>query len=167
MTQFYIIHGNQEKFFDQKRELNNMEAPKEYQFDPAQLVGREDISIIVSNCAPRSNASYEEAAMKLMELQMKYNPAEHGYPDFITPIELVKWLNIPKSQQNVLAERMQMQMENMKLEEYSAVLTAIGTLTQGGMKAEQALMMVVQQMQSSAVGQLPAQNPNPGQPMTK
>ena len=167
MTQFYIIHGGQEKFFDQKRELNNMEAPKEYKFDPAQLVGREDISIVVSNCAPRSNASYEDAAMKLMELQMKYSPAEHGYPDFITPIELVKWLNIPKSQQNVLSERMQMQMENMKLEEYAAVLTAVGTLTQGGMPAEQALMMVVQQMQSSAVGQLPAQNPNPGEPMSK
>lgn len=167
MVQFYIIHGNQETFFDQKRELNNMQAPKEYQFDPAQLIGREDISIVVSNCAPRSSASYEDAAMKLMELQMKYSPAEHGYPDFITPMELIKWLNIPKAQQNVLADRMKAQMENMKLEEYTAVLTAIGTLTNGGMPPEQALMMVVEQMQGTAMGQLPATNPMPDQPMTK
>lgn len=167
MTQFYIIHGNKEKFFDNKRELNDMQAPKVYEFDPAQLVGREDISIVVSNCAPRSSASYEDAAMKLMELQMKYVPSEHGYPDFITPIELVKWLNIPKAQQYVLAERMDAQMQNMKLEEYTAVLTAVGTLTSGGMKPEEALMMVVQQLQATAVGQLPATNPNPGVPMSK
>ena len=167
MTQFYIIHGSKEKFFDNKREMNDMQAPKVYEFDPAQLVGREDISIVVSNCAPRSSASYEDAAMKLMELQMKYVPSEHGYPDFITPLEFVKWLNIPKAQQYVLAERMDAQMQNMKLEEYTAVLTAIGTLTSGGMKPEQALMMVVQQLQATAVGQLPATNPNPGQPMSK
>ena len=97
--------------------------------------------------------------MKLMELQMKYVPAEHGYPDFITPEELIQWLNIPKPQQRLLIDRMNKQMQNMKLEEYTAVLTAVGTLTQGGMPVEQALMEVVNQMQQ-AVGQLPATNPN-------
>ena len=54
---------------------------------------------------------------------------------------------------------MKRQMQTMKLEEYTAVLTAIGTLTQGGMPVEDALMEVVAQMES-ALGQIPAANPN-------
>jgi hypothetical protein len=136
-------------------------------FDPAVLIAREDILISVSNSAPRSNASYEEAAMKIMELQMKYDPAAHGYPDFITPEEFINWLNIPKDQRSVLLERMHNQMVNMKVEEYMAVLTAVGTLTQGGMTPEQALMEVAAQMENSPLGQIPAANPMPGQPMVK
>jgi len=90
---------------------------------------------------------------------MKYMPATHGYPDFITPEELIQWLNIPKPQQRLLIDRMKRQMQTMKLEEYTAVLTAIGTLTQGGMPVEDALMEVVKQMES-ALGQIPAANPN-------
>jgi hypothetical protein len=127
------------------------------QFDPAQLVGRHDIEINVSNSAPRSNQSFEDAAMKLFELQMKYQPAANGYPDLITPDELVNWLNIPKSQKNVLRERMKAQMENMKIEEYTAVLTAVGTLTQGGMDPMMAIQEVAAQIEQSAMGQLPAQ----------
>lgn len=169
MIQFYIFFGQRESFYDstaQKME-NSSSVGQEYQFDPISLLGREDIVVNVSNCAPRSNASYEDAAMKLMEMQMKYNPAEHGYPDFITPEELVSYLNIPKEQRNVLADRMRVQMENMKLEEYTAVLTAIGTLTQGGMAPEMALQEIVQQMVQTPVGQQPATNPAPQQPMTK
>ena len=54
----------------------------------------------------------------------------------------------------------------MKLEEYTAVLTAVGTLTQGGMPVEDALMEIVKQMERS-VGQLPATNPNPGTSMPR
>ena len=97
---------------------------------------------------------------------MKYLPAEKGYPDFITPEELISWLNIPQEQKIMLTERMSAQMQTMKLEEYTAVLTAIGTLTQGGMPVEDALMEVVKQMERS-VGQLPATNPNPGASMPR
>lgn len=158
MVQFFIYHGKAEKFYAMG-ESNQVESGKEYDFNPADLIDREDISIWVSNCAPRSNASYEEAAMKLMELQMKYVPAEHGYPDFISPQELIGWMNIPKAQQNVLVERMNVQQENNKLEEYTAVLTAIGTLTQGGMPVEQALQEIAAQMVKTPLGQTPAAKP--------
>ena len=55
----------------------------------------------------------------------------------------------------------------MKLEEYTAVLTAIGTLCQGGMPPEMALQEIVQQMVQTPIGQQPATNPAPQQPMTK
>lgn len=167
IVQFYISHGQTEKFYAQDVDLRRQTAGQELQFDPMSLVGRFDIEIAVSNSAPRSNSSYEEAAMKLFELQMKYNPAEKGYPDLITPEELIGWLNIPKSQQNVLIDRMKAQMENMKVEEYTAVLTAVGTLTQGGMPAEMAVQEVAKMIEMSAMGQLPATNLNPGQPMAK
>ena len=165
ITQFYIIHGQQQSFYPQM--LNNAQQNNaaETVFNPASLIGRRDIEISVSNSAPRSNQSYEEAAQKLFELQMKYSPAEHGYPDLITPDELIGWLNIPKAQQNVLRERMKIQMENMKVEEYTAVLTAVGTLTQGGMPAEMAVQEVAKMIESSSLGQLPATPVNPGAPM--
>lgn len=166
MTQFFILHGKQETFFAENPKDRQVPG-QEMTFDPASLIGREDIIITVTNAAPRSNASYEEAAMKIMELQMKYLPSEHGYPDFITPEELIRWLNIPKDQQEVLIERMKNQMTNMKVEEYMAVLTAVGTLTQGGMTPEQALMEVAAQMENTVLGQIPAANPAPGQPMPK
>lgn len=159
MTQFFIVHGHQEKFYVPNLDKSSEQPGEELTFDPLDLIKHQSISIDVSNAAPRSNQSYEDAAMKLMELQMKYVPAEHGYPDFITPEELIQWLNIPKPQQRLLIDRMKRQMETMKLEEYTAVLTAIGTLTQGGMPVEQALMEVVKQMES-ALGQIPAANPN-------
>lgn len=167
MVQFYIAHGQKESFFAQDVDLRRQVGGQEMEFDPMLLVGRQDIEISVSNAAPRSNASYEEAAQKLFELQMKYLPAEKGYPDLITPEELVSWLNIPKAQQNVLIDRMKAQMENMKVEEYMAVLTAVGTLTQGGMPPETALQEVAKQIEMSAMGQLPATNVNPGQPMSR
>lgn len=166
MTQFYILHGQKETFFTENPRDKQVPG-QEMTFDPTILIARDDIIINVSNAAPRSNASYEEAAMKIMELQMKYSPAEHGYPDFITPEEFITWLNIPKDQQSVLLERMKNQMVNMKVEEYMAVLTAVGTLTQGGMDPEQALMEVAAQMENSPLGQIPAANPNQGQPMAK
>lgn len=167
MVQFYIAHGKKESFYAQDVDLRRQVGGQEMEFDPMLLVGRQDIEISVSNSAPRSNASYEEAAQKLFELQMKYLPAEKGYPDLITPEELVSWLNIPKAQQNVLIDRMKAQMENMKVEEYMAVLTAVGTLTQGGMPPEMALQEVAKQIEMSATGQLPATNVNPGQPMPR
>lgn len=167
MVQFYIAHGQKEQFYAQDVDLRRQTGGQEFQFDPMLLVGRTDIEIVVSNSAPRSNASYEEAAQKLFELQMKYNPAEKGYPDLITPEELVGWLNIPKAQQNVLIDRMRAQMENMKTEEYTAVLTAVGTLVQGGMPPEMAVQEVAKQIEMSAMGQLPATNPNAGQPMPR
>lgn len=157
ITQFYIANGGAERFFPQMEDARRQEQAVEMQFDPAQLVGRHDIEINVSNSAPRSNQSFEDAAMKLFELQMKYQPAANGYPDLITPDELINWLNIPKSQKNVLRERMKAQMENMKIEEYAAVLTAVGTLTQGGMDPMMALQEVAAQIEQSAMGQLPAQ----------
>ena len=159
MTQFFIVHGQQEKFYVPNPDKGSEQPGEELTFDPLDLIKHQSICIDVSNAAPRSNQSYEDAAMKLMELQMKYVPADHGYPDFITPEELIQWLNIPKPQQKLLIDRMKRQMQNMKLEEYTAVLTAIGTLTQGGMPVEDALMEVVAQMES-ALGQIPAANPN-------
>ena len=159
MTQFFIVHGQQEKFYVPNPDKGSEQPGEELTFDPLDLIKHQSICIDVSNAAPRSNQSYEDAAMKLMELQMKYVPAEHGYPDFITPEELIQWLNIPKPQQRLLIDRMKRQMQTMKLEEYTAVHTAIGTLTQGGMPVEQALMEVVKQMES-ALGQIPAANPN-------
>ena len=159
MTQFFIVHGQQEKFYVPNPDKSSEQPGEELTFDPLDLIKHQSICIDVSNAAPRSNQSYEDAAMKLMELQMKYMPATHGYPDFITPEELIQWLNIPKPQQRLLIDRMKRQMQTMKLEEYTAVLTAIGTLTQGGMPVEDALMEVVKQMES-ALGQIPAANPN-------
>lgn len=159
MTQFFIVHGQQEKFYVPNPDKGSEQPGEELTFDPLDLIKHQSICIDVSNAAPRSNQSYEDAAMKLMELQMKYIPADHGYPDFITPEELIQWLNIPKPQQKLLIDRMKRQMQNMKLEEYTAVLTAIGTLTQGGMPVEDALMEVVAQMEA-ALGQIPAANPN-------
>lgn len=166
MAQFYIANGQSEGFYPQEDNARKQADATELQFDPASLIGRKDIIITVSNSAPRSNQSFEDAANKLFELQMKYQPAVHGYPDLITPEEMVGWMNIPKSQQNVLLERMKAQMENMKVEEYTAVLTAIGTLTQGGMPVEQALEEVAKQVEQS-IGQLPAANVNSGQPMSR
>jgi hypothetical protein len=166
MTQFYIIHGQTEKFYPQEDTARQQQNAGEMEFDPMALVGRTDIEIAVSNSAPRSVESYEEAANKLFELQMKYQPAMHGYPDLITPEEMITWLNIPKAAQNVLIERMQAQMENMKLEEYTAVVTALGTLTQGGMTPEQALEEIAKMVEQS-IGQLPAANLNQGQPMQR
>lgn len=167
ITQFYIAHGSAEKFYPQQINMRQQQQATEMEFDPMALVGRKDIEICVSNSAPRSNQSYEDAANKLFELQMKYSPGEKGYPDLITPEELISWLNIPKAQQNVLIERMQAQMTNMKVEEYTAVLTAVGTLTQGGMTPEQAVEEVAKMIEQSAMGQLPATNPMPGQPMAR
>jgi hypothetical protein len=167
MTQFYIIHGQRENFFPIMNNNRQQQLGNEMQFDPTTLISRDDIEINVSNCAPRSNASYEEAAMKLFELQMKYQPSQNGYPDLITPEELVGWLNIANSQKNVLIDRMRAQLTNMKLEEYTAVVTALGTLTQGGMTPEDALAEIAKMIEQSDMGQLPASNVTPGQPMTK
>ena len=167
ITQFYIMNGAQESFYPQGSDMQAPEQNTEMTFDPIQLADRQDIVLEVTNCAPRSNASYEEAAQKLFELQMKYAPSEKGYPDLLTPEELVNWLNIPKPQKTVLLERMNNQMQNMKLEEYMAVLTAVGTLTQGGMPPEQAVQEVVAMVTNSPMGQIPAANPNQGQPMPR
>jgi hypothetical protein len=167
ITQFYIIHGQTEQFYPQMNNNRQQQLGNEMTFDPTSLIARDDIEITVSNCAPRSNASFEEAANKLFELQMKYQPGQNGYPDLITPEELIGWLNIPNSQKNVLIDRMRAQLETMKLEEYTAVVTALGTLTEGGMAPEDALMEIVKMVEQSAMGQLPATNINPGQPMSK
>ena len=87
---------------------------------------------------------------------MKYIPAEHGYADFITPEELINWMNIPKSQKHLILDRMKAQQENMKLEEYTAVISAFGQLVDGGMDPQQALIEVAKQVESSKLGQLPA-----------
>ena len=167
ITQFFIAHGSAESFYPQQVNQHQQANATQMQFDPTSLIGRHDIEIAVSNAAPRSNQSYEEAANKLFELQMKYQPSMHGYPDLITPEELIGWLNIPKAQQNVLTGRMRAQMENMKVEEYTAVLTAVGALTQGGMPVEMAVQEVAKQIEMSAMGQLPAANVTPGQPMPR
>ena len=167
IAQFFILNGGKETFYPQTVNQRDETTNQELTFDPTVLATRQDITIEVSNCAPRSNASYEEAAQKLFELQMKYAPGQKGYPDIITPEELVNWLNIPKPQKTVLLERMSAQMQNMKVEEYTAVLTAIGTLTQGGMPVEQAVQEVAKQIEMSAMGQLPATNPNPGSNMPR
>lgn len=159
MCQFYMAHGQAETFYPQQNQLLHEKAnsaEEALKFDPTALIAREDIEINVTNAAPRSNQSYEDAAMALMELQMKYNPSEHGYADFITPEELINWMNIPKSQKHLIAERMRAQQENMKLEEYTAVISAFGKLVDGGMEPEQALMEVAKQIEASKLGQLPA-----------
>jgi len=169
MSQFYMLNGQPETFKPKGNEMSpnqNLES-KDLIFNPADLFNRDDIVIEVASDAPRSKQAYEDGAKQLMELQMKYVPAEHGYPDFITPDEMISFLNIPASEKNTIRERMKVQMENMKLEEYMAVLSAVGTLTQGGMDPEQALQEVVAQMIQTPVGQQPAVNPNPGQPMQK
>ena len=159
MCQFYIAHGQVESFYPQVSQNNHEQltsAENVLQFDPNALIARDDIEINVSNAAPRSNQSYEDSAMALMELQMKYNPAEHGYADFITPEELINWLNIPKSQKHLILERMRAQQENLKLEEYTAVISAFGQLVDGGMDPQQALIEVAKQIEASKLGQLPA-----------
>lgn len=157
MCQFYIAKGKAESFYAQGGSIaSHDQAGQALQFDPAALIAREDIEISVSNSAPRSNQSLEDAAMALMEMQMKYDPAAHGYPDFITPEEFIDWMNIPKSQKNILAERMRAQQENMKLEEYTAVISAFGQLVDGGMDPQQALVEVAKQVEASKLGQLPA-----------
>ena len=156
MCQFYIAKGSQETFYSAGSKAAHDEAGDALQFDPLSLIAREDIEISVTNAAPRSNQSLEDAAMALMELQMKYDPASKGYADFITPEELIDWMNIPKSQKNILQERMRAQQENMKLEEYTAVITAFGQLVDGGMDPQQALLEVAKQVEASKLGQLPA-----------
>jgi hypothetical protein len=159
MCQFYMAHGKVEEFYPQKNSILHEQsgtAEQALQFDPQALIAREDISIDVTNAAPRSNQSFEDAAMQLMELQMKYDPAAHGYADFITPEELINWMNIPRSQKYLIAERMRAQQENMKLEEYTAVISAFGQLVDGGMDPQQALMEVAKQIEASKLGQLPA-----------
>jgi len=161
MVQFYIAQGSKEQFYAAPDKNSHDQAGEMLEFDPMQLIAREDIEIVVSNVAPKSNQSYEDAAMKLMELQMKYDPASKGYPDFITPEELLGWMNFPKQQKAILLERMRTQQENMKLEEYTAVITAFGQLVDGGMDPQQALLMVAQQVEASKLGQLPATPMNP------
>ena len=156
MCQFYIINGQQETFYAAGTKASHDEAGQALEFDPTALIAREDIEISVTNAAPRSNQSLEDAAMALMELQMKYDPQSKGYADFITPEELIDWMNIPKSQKNIIQERMRAQQENMKLEEYTAVISAFGQLVDGGMDPQQALLEVAKQIEASKLGQLPA-----------
>lgn len=159
MCQFYMAHGQVENFYPQQNQIlheSQNSAEKALQFDPTALISRDDIEISVTNSAPKSNQSYEDSAMALMELQMKYNPSAHGYADFITPEELLNWMNIPKSQKYIISERMRAQQENMKLEEYTAVISAFGQLVDGGMDPQQALIEVAKQIEASKLGQLPA-----------
>ncbi len=156
MCQFYIAKGSVEDFHAPGSKASHDEAGESLQFDPTALIAREDIEITVSNAAPRSSQSLEDAASALMELQMKYDPAAHGYADFITPEEYIEWMNIPKSQKNILQERMRAQQENMKIEEYMAVISAFGQLVDGGMDPEQAVLEVAKQIEASKLGQLPA-----------
>ena len=156
MCQFYIAKGKVESFYAQGSMAGHDEAGEALQFDPGALIAREDIEISVSNSAPRSNQSLEDAAMALMEMQLKYDPAAKGYADFITPEEFIEWMNIPKTQKNILQERMRAQQENMKVEEYTAVISAFGQLVDGGMDPEQALIEVAKQIEASKLGQLPA-----------
>lgn len=156
MCQFYIAHGQKERFYSSKDRLEHDQAGELLQFDPSALIAREDIEIDVTNAAPRSNESLEDGAMKLMELQMKYMPAEHGYPDFITPEELITCLNLPATMKNVIKERMSNQMENLKLEEYTSIVMAFGQLTEAGMDPEMALELIVRQIEEGPLGQLPA-----------
>lgn len=156
MCQFYIAKGHAETFFAAGTKAGHDEAGEILQFDPTALIAREDIEISVSNAAPRSNQSLEDAAMALMELQMKYDPASKGYSDFITPEEFIDWMNIPKSQKNLISERMRAQQETMKLQEYTAVISAFGQLVDGGMDPQQALIEIAKQIEASKLGQLPA-----------
>lgn len=160
MCQFYILLGQSEEFYSQPNAAAHDEAGQALQFDPTALIAREDIEISVTNSAPRSNASLEEAAQKLLELQMKYDPASKGYPDFITPEELISWMNITQSQKNQLMERMRAQMETQKLEEYTMVTSALGQLVDGGMEPQQALMQIAQMVEQSKLGMLPAAQPS-------
>ena len=160
MCQFYIAKGQAEKFYAQPQFARHDQAGEALNFDPAGLIAREDIEISVSNAAPRSNQSYEEAALRLLELQMKYNPSEKGYADFITPEEAISWMNIPKAQKNVIIERMTAQQANLKLEEYTAVVSAFGQLVEGGMDPQEALYQVALQIEQSKLGQLPATSPS-------
>lgn len=161
ILQFYVIHGNREQFFKKETDNFNMATGKPIDFDPAQLVGRQDIEIEVSATVPKTAQAYEDAAMKLMELNLKYDPSSKGYPDIITPEEVVSYLNIPKAQKRVMQERMALQYQNLKLQEYTTVLTAVGALTQGGMAPEMALQEIVTQIQQSKLGQIPAANVAP------
>lgn len=156
MCQFYIAKGQAETFYSPGTKAGHDEAGEALEFDPTALIAREDIEINVSNAAPRSNQSLEDAAMSLMELQMKYDPASKGYADFITPEEFIEWMNIPKSQKNIITERMRAQQENMKVEEYTAVISAFGQLVDGGMDPMQAIIEVSKQIEASKLGQLPA-----------
>lgn len=163
ILQFYVIHGSKETFF--KKETNNFNSATgvPVSFDPASLIGRQDIEIEVSATVPKTAQAYEEAAMKLMELNLKYDPASKGYPDMITPEEVVNYLNIPQAQKKVMQERMALQYQNLKLQEYSTVLVGVGTLVQGGMSPEMALQEIVNQIQQSKLGQVPAANVAPVQ----
>ena len=51
---------------------------------------------------------------------------------------------------------MRNQQANLKLEEYTAVITAFGQLVDGGMDPQAALVNVAQQVEASKLGQLPA-----------
>ena len=156
MCQFYIAHGQPEEFYSSKDRLEHDQAGELLKFDPTALIAREDIEIDVTNAAPRSNQSLEDGAMKLMELQMKYSPSEKGYPDFITPEELINCLNLPATMKNVIKERMANQMENLKLQEYTSILMAFGQLTEAGMDPEMALTLIVHQIEQGPLGQIPA-----------
>lgn len=156
MCQFYMIHGQAEDFLPPSAVSGRDQASQALHFDPQQLIARDDIEISVSNAAPRSNQSYEDSALQLLELQMKYDPQAHGYPDFITPEELIACLNIPKTLQNTITERMSEQLQNLKIEEYTGVIMAFGQLVDGGMDPEMALQLIANQIEQSSVGQLPA-----------
>ena len=159
MCQFYIAKGQAESFYFKPNQVGHDEAGQVLQFDPTALIAREDIEISVSNAAPRSNQSYEDAAMALLELQMKYNPSEKGYADFITPEEVINWMNIPRAQKSAIIDRMMAQQANLKLEEYTAVVSAFGQLVESGMDPQEALYQVALQIEQSRMGQLPATSP--------
>jgi hypothetical protein len=159
MCQFYIAKGQAEQFLYKPNQVGHDEAGQALNFDPTALIAREDIEISVSNAAPRSNQSFEDAAMQLLELQMKYNPSEKGYADFITPEEVINWMNIPRAQKNAIIERMMAQQANLKLEEYTAVVSAFGQLVEAGMDPQEALYQVALQIEQSRMGQLPATSP--------
>jgi hypothetical protein len=158
MCQFYIAHGQKEDFYADSSNVNHEDdqASKLLSFDPQSLCARDDIQLVVTNVAPRSNQSLEDSAKQLMELEMKYDPQSKGYPAFITPEELVTWLNIPKTQQNTILERMRNQQANMKLEEYTMVVSSLGQLCDGGMDPQEALMRIAEMIESSKLGQIPA-----------
>lgn len=156
MCQFYIAHGQSEEFYSAPDRMAHDQAGQTLKFDPTALIAREDIEISVSDTLPRSNQSLEDAALNLMELQMKYLPAEKGYPDFITPEELINCMNMPASLKNVIKERMSNQMSVMKMEEYSSVVMAFGQLVDGGMDPEQALQLIADQIEHGPLGQMPA-----------
>lgn len=157
ILKFYMVHGKPEKI--QSLDSHKVNDQYENTFDPTELLVREDVEIVVSESAPRTRQSYEEAALKLADLNFKYMPEQLGYPSIITPEELLNWLNIPSSQKQVLKDRMEIQWQNMKLEEYTAVVTSLGALTQGGMSEEEALMQITEQLQKGDIGKTPALKP--------